>query len=169
MFKDDRVEGDKEKMRSPNVDPISGEAGAHPLGTGIGAATGGAAGAAIGAAAGPVGALVGAGVGAIAGGFAGHSAAEAVNPTAEDDYWRDNFHNRPYVEPNESYDDYRPAYQLGWESFRKYGGKGRSFEEVEDDIRREWERRKTRSPLTWDRARPAIRDAWDRVEHEMPA
>ncbi len=41
-----------------NEDPLTGESGAHPLGTGLGAAVGGAAtGAAIGAVAGPVGAI----------------------------------------------------------------------------------------------------------------
>ena len=50
-----------------NQDPISGEPGSHPVGTGIGAALGGA-GAAAGIVAGPAGAVVGAMAGAIAGG-----------------------------------------------------------------------------------------------------
>ncbi len=67
---------------SPNRDPISGELGAHPVGTGVGAAAGGvAAGAAVGSVAGPVGTAVGAAVGAIAGGLAGKGVAEAVEPT----------------------------------------------------------------------------------------
>src|SRR3954465_6822647 len=98
---DDLINEDRDR----NPDPITGAPGSHPIGTGIGAAGGGAAGAAIGAAIGatatgpaaPVGAVVGAVVGAIAGGLAGKGAAEAVNPTAEDAYWRDNYKNRPYA------------------------------------------------------------------------
>ncbi len=67
---------------SLNRDPLSGEAGAHPIGTGVGAAAGGiAAGAAVGSVAGPVGTVVGAAVGAVAGGLAGKGVAETVDPT----------------------------------------------------------------------------------------
>src|SRR5829696_8365005 len=98
-----------------NPDPITGAPGSHPIGTGVGAAGGGAAGAAIGAVGGPVGMAVGAVVGAVAGGLAGKGAAEAVNPTAEDTYWRSNHANRPYYEKDYDYDkDYRPAYEHGW-------------------------------------------------------
>jgi phage tail tape-measure protein len=66
-----------------NRDPLTGEPGSHPVGTGIGSAGGAAAGAAIGgAAAGPVGALVGGAVGAVAGGATGHAVGESANPTA---------------------------------------------------------------------------------------
>src|SRR4051794_39369259 len=96
-----------------NPDAITRAPRPHPIGTGVGAAGGGAAGAAIGAAvtgpAAPVGAVVGAVIGAVAGGLAGKGAAEAVNPTVEDEYWRANYSSRPYFEKNYSYDeDYRP-------------------------------------------------------------
>lgn len=80
------------KNRDANRDPISGESGSHPVGTGVGAVAGGAAGAAAGAAtgaavgtagAGPVGTGIGAAVGAVVGGLAGHGAAEGLNPTNE--------------------------------------------------------------------------------------
>ena len=58
-------------------DPITGEAGAHPVGVGVGAVGAGIAGAAIGAIAGPLGALVGAAIGVVAGGIAGHEIASA--------------------------------------------------------------------------------------------
>src|SRR3954451_905600 len=95
-----------------NRDPISGEPGAHPVGTGLGTAAGGAAaGAAGGAVGGPVGAVVGAVAGGIVGGLAGKSIAESVDPTAEDAYWRDNYANRPYYDASHTYDDYAPAYR----------------------------------------------------------
>jgi hypothetical protein len=143
-----------------NRDPITGAPGAHPVGTGIGAAGAGAAGAAIGSAAGPVGTAIGAVVGAVAGGLAGKGVAEAVNPTEEDAYWRENYTSRPYVEPGTSYDDYRPAYQYGWESRGRYSG--RKFDEVESELARDWEKAKAR--LSWEKAKNASRDAWEHVE-----
>ena len=58
-----------------NRDPITGEPGAHPIGTGAGAAAGGATGATVGAIGGPVGAVIGGAVGAVVGGLAGKGAA----------------------------------------------------------------------------------------------
>src|SRR5215207_7389003 len=147
-----------------NPDPITGAPGAHPIGTGVGAAGGGAAGAAIGAAvsgpAAPIGAVVGAVVGAVAGGLAGKGAAEAVNPTAEDQYWRSNHANRPYYEKD--YDkDYRPAYAHGWTSAAQH--RDRKFEDVEPVLQSDWDRNKGSSRLGWDKAKHATRDAFDRL------
>ncbi len=97
---------------SPNRDPLSGEKGAHPVGVGLGAAGAGAAGAAIGSVVGPIGTAVGAVIGAVAGGLAGKGMAEAIDPTIEDSYWRDNYSTRPYVAQGNSYDDFAPAVPL---------------------------------------------------------
>lgn len=149
-----------------NRDPITNEPGAHPIGTGAGGAGGAAAGAAIGGAVGgPVGALAGGAAGAIAGGLAGKAAAEAVNPTVEDNYWRENFGNRPYA-AGERYERWRPAYQHGWQSYGRYRGRG--FDEVEPDLRRDWEKTDGARDLSWERAREATRDAWHRVERAIP-
>lgn len=69
---------------SANLDPLSGEPGAHPVGTGLGAAAGGmAAGAAAGTVVGPVGTVLGAAAGAVVGGLAGKGVAEKVDPTKD--------------------------------------------------------------------------------------
>ncbi len=149
-----------------NRDPITKEPGAHPAGVGVGGAGGAAAGAAIGGAVGgPPGALVGGAIGAVAGGLAGKGAAEAVNPTVEDAYWRDNYKNRPYASAD-SYDRWKPAYEYGWNSYGKY--KGKKFEQVEPDLRRDWEKTEYNKNLTWDKARQASSDAWHRVERAIP-
>lgn len=153
--------------KDANRDPITDAPGAHPVGVGVGAASAGAAGALIGSAAGPIGTAVGAAVGALAGGLAGKGVAEAVNPTAEDAYWRENYRTRPYYATDYSYDDdYAPAYRYGWES--RYQNAGRSYEDVESDLERGWERFKGKSRLNWERARAATRDAWHRVERAIP-
>lgn len=147
---------------SANLDPLSGAPGAHPVGTGLGAALGGAvAGAATGTVAGPVGTVIGAAVGAIVGGFAGKGVAEAIDPTVEDAYWKANYSSRPYVEGNATYDDYGPAYGYGVQSFGN--NKGRSFDEVEPDLSRNWNTSRGNSSLTWDKAKGATRDAWNKV------
>ena len=145
-----------------NRDPITGAPGSHPVGTGVVAAVGGvAAGAAAGSVAGPVGTVIGAAVGAVVGGLAGKGVAESIDPTQEDAYWRDNYSSRPYVDAGSSYDDYGPAYGYGVNSYSKYPG--RSFEDVESDLSRDWDRARGTSSLTWDRAKNATRDAWHRV------
>lgn len=144
-----------------NEDPLTGAPGAHPVGVAMGAAGGAAAGAAVGAVAGPVGAAVGAAVGGLAGGLAGKGAAEAVNPTVEDAYWRGTYVERPYVETGRNYEYYQPAYRFGWESYSQYGQ--REFDEMDETLSREWDTRRGDSKQTWNEAREAARDAWNRV------
>ena len=145
-----------------NRDPITGEPGAHPVGTGTGAAAGAAAGATVGAIGGPVGAVVGGAIGAVAGGLAGKSAAEKVNPTIEDEYWRENYRARPYAKGDMAYETYQPAYRYGWETRSQYAG--RKFEDVESDLERGWDKTKGTSRLAWSDAKLAVRDAWHRVD-----
>jgi uncharacterized protein (TIGR02284 family) len=144
-----------------NRDPLAEEPGAHPVAFGLGAAGGGAAGAAVGAAAGgPVGAIVGMAAGAAAGGFGGKAVAEVVDPSAEDAYWRETYEREPYYEAGRSYDDYRPAYELGWS--RRAAGEA-EFALVEANLPREWETRRGSSALDWPQAREAALAAWDRA------
>jgi phage tail tape-measure protein len=151
--------------RDSNPDAITGAPGSHPVGTGVGAAVGGAAaGAAAGMAAGPIGAAVGAVAGAVAGGYGGKAVAEEINPTVEDAYWREEYPKRDYYDEDYTYDEIAPAYRLGWESRARY--RDRTFEDVEPKLREDWQ--KTERELSWDRARQASRDAWDRIERAMP-
>lgn len=153
--------------RDNNPDPITGAPGSHPVGVGVGAALGGAAaGAAAGAVAGPVGAVAGAVIGGVAGGYAGKAGAEAIDPTTEDDYWRENYRTRPYYTERSAYEEYQPAYRYGWESRSKYPGK--SFDDVEPELERGWSQSNPKSSMTWVNAKQAVRDAWDRVEQAMP-
>ena len=158
------VMDDTRKERNP--DPLTGESGAHPVGVGVGATGGAAAGAAVGSLGGPVGTVVGAAIGGVAGGLAGKSVAEQVNPTLEDTYWRENYRGRPYVESSRRYEEYQPAYRYGWESYRRYPGQ--RFDDVEEDLERDWEHAKGSSKLTWDKAKHATKDAWHRVERALP-
>ncbi len=143
-------------------DPITHTPGAHPLGVGAGAGAAGVAGAAIGGAvAGPVGAIVGATVGAFAGGLGGKAAAEAVNPTIEDEWWRDQYAQRPYAQPGVPYELVRPAYQYGWQARMMHADA--DWPEIEPTLAAGWPQARGESTLEWAEARHAAKDAWDRV------
>ena len=157
---------DNDYTREANPDPITGEPGSHPVGTGAGALGGAVAGAVAGTAiGGPVGAVVGGVAGAVGGAAAGHGLAEAVNPTVEDAYWRETYMTRPYVS-GEPYDVYQPAYRYAWESYPEY--RGRRFDEVESDLKRGWEKTTHAAKLGWEKAKHATRDAWHRIERALP-
>lgn len=167
----------RDKKMDDNRDPISGAPGAHPLGTGVGAAAGGVAGAAVAAAvaggvtgtavAGPAGTVAGAAIGAVVGGLAGKGVAENVNPTAEDAYWREQHRREPYYDKNYSYQDYQGAYRTGYEGYHRLGGPGKSFEDAEPELRREYEMSWPNSKLSWEKARPAARAAWSRFDRDL--
>ena len=136
-------------------------------GTGAGAVTGAAVGGVAagattgmlaGGVTGPVGAAIGAAVGAVAGAVMGKKAAD---PVAEDKYWRENHASRPYAQKDVDYEHYSPAYRTGVESYSR--NPGRSFDEVEPEMRQNWGSTRGQSSLEWDHARPAARSAWDRV------
>ncbi|MFN2507200.1 MAG: hypothetical protein ABR589_00310 [Chthoniobacterales bacterium] len=145
-----------------NPDPVTGEPGSHPIGAAVGAAGGGLTGAAIGAVVGgPAGAAIGAVVGGIAGAYSGKGVAETMNPTVEEQYWRENHPTQPWASPESTYEHYAPAYRTGYEGVRKYAGK--SYEQIEGDLARDYEKHDANPAIPWDRARPAVRAAWDRV------
>ncbi len=141
----------------------------RPVATGTGAVVGGAAGgiaggaaagAAVGGMTGPAGAAVGAVAGAVVGAMAGKGIANAVDPVAEDAYWRDTYETRPYAQ-GASYDEYRPAYGYGVDAFTRYPN--RRYEDIEPELARDWASRRGNSRLDWERAKHATRDAWQRV------
>lgn len=162
MKKPDTNQADKQNANDANRDPISGAPGAHPVGTGIGATGGAAAGAVIGAVAGPIGAAVGLVAGAVAGGLAGKGVAGKLDPTVEDSFWKSNYSKQKYVESNTPYAMYQPAYRTGYVGRDQYPGK--KFEEVEAKLQRDYEKSRGNSTLSWEKARPATRDAWNRGE-----
>lgn len=155
-----RESTDKEKQLR-NEDPLSGEAGAHPVGTGLGAALGGAAaGAVAGTVVGPIGTVVGTAVGAVAGGLAGKGIAEAYDPTQEVEFWRNEYALRPYYDKDLEFGEFEPAYQAGIEAFDP--STPVDFPEREMVARKHWEASHD-SPIDWDKARYAAEDAYTRL------
>jgi hypothetical protein len=99
---------------------------------------------------------------------AGHAAGEAVNLTVQDTYWRQAHIREPYYHKDYTYNDYAPAYRTGYEAAARHYGQRRRFDDLEPELRAQYERTKGSSRLGWERAKLAARAAWDRVERAMP-
>ena len=153
---------DETPERAADQESLSNAPGVHPVGTGVGVISGAAAGIAIGAAGGPIGAAVGGVVGAAVGGLAGKGIAEAVNPVEEDKHWRDSYVREPYFKPGSTYDYYAMGYRTGWEGRVRYDG--RSFSDVEPELRAEYESGRTDASADWKEGRLAAKAAWDRID-----
>lgn len=147
-----------------NPDPITGAPGAHPVGVGLGAAAGAiAAGALAGTlTAGPIGTAVGAALGAVVGGLGGKAAAESINPTAEETYWRESFAQQSFHREGSTYDDYATAYRLGIEAPSRHGDA--TFEAMEPELQSDYNALRGTSPIEWADARPATEAAWQRAK-----
>lgn len=81
-----------------------------------------------------------------------------VQPELEDAYWQSAFWAQPHYRRDYSYDDYAPAYCVGYIGYAQYGG---CFEDAEKSLCANWLRIKGDSRLSIDEALQAIRAAWD--------
>jgi hypothetical protein len=77
-----------------------------------------------------------------------------------DNYWRSNYTSRPYAS-GRSYDDLRSGYRYGTESASRY--EGRSWDDVETDLSRDWNSYEHRGQGTWENVKDAVKDAWARM------
>ncbi|HEY0969539.1 MAG TPA: hypothetical protein VGE02_01040 [Gemmatimonadales bacterium] len=134
----------------------------------VGGAVGGVSGAAAGAAAGtltagPVGTIIGAIIGAVGGGWAGVATSEAAGPSEDDEaYYRSHHGDASRGVADASYDRARPAYHLGHYAGLNPDYTGRTFDEVEGDLRRGWGDDVRARYGDWDAARPYARAAYER-------
>ncbi len=135
----------------------------HPLAGGVGAVSGGIAGAAIGSAIGPLGTATGAMLGAAIGTIAAKGIADGIDPDAETGYWERRYQEEPYHDSRYGFEDYGPAYQLGWRNYQSE----MPFEAAEKQMSEEWERGKGSSQLGWGQARHAAKAGWDRVHRNQ--
>ena len=78
----------------------------------------------------------------------------------EDAFWRRNFWQERYWRPDLDYEDYAPAYCVGYIGCAQYGG---DFHDAERSLCANWERIKCGSRLSLEEAMPAIKAAWDRT------
>jgi hypothetical protein len=83
-----------------------------------------------------------------------------VDCAGEDAYWQHAFRREAYYSPQLDYEDYAPAYCVGYAGFAQYGG---SFDEAEKSLVANWVRIKGDSRLPFEHARLAMRAAWERA------
>jgi len=148
-----------DEVEAPRIDATKPEV-SETLGEAAGGVSGVITGAALGALGGPIGSIVGAIAGAIAGWWAGHTiAGEAREYDRQyDPLYRQRFARS--LPADLSYDDIRPALQLGYLAGANPDWTGRRFDDVEPELRRGWE---TVAPRlgSWDSVRDYAHDAFD--------
>jgi hypothetical protein len=83
----------------------------------------------------------------------------------EDAHWHHAHSHERYYKPGLDYEDYAPAYCVGYMGYAQYGGR---FEDAEKSLCANWERIKGDSRLSLDDALPAMRAAWLRVAAARP-
>jgi hypothetical protein len=81
-----------------------------------------------------------------------------IDPQAHDGYWQAVYWAESYYRRGCEYEDYAPAYCVGYIGFAQYGG---AFDEAEKSLYANWLRIKGDSRLALDEAMQAIRAAWD--------
>ena len=83
-----------------------------------------------------------------------------INPTAEEAYWRDAYRREPYYRSEFTYEDYGPAYRVGYTGPVRRSG---PFEQIEPELKNDFDRVRGKSRLQWDEAREATRAAFRRA------
>jgi len=83
---------------------------------------------------------------------------DRINPALEDAYWQSVYWSEPYYRGDCGYEDYAPAYCVGYIGCAQYGGR---YEEAEKSLCANWLRIKGDSRLKLEEAMWAMRAAWE--------
>jgi uncharacterized protein (TIGR02271 family) len=81
--------------------------------------------------------------------------------TPDDEAYYRNHWNSNYASTGGSYDDYAPAYRYGSTLASSDQYRGRRWDEVEPEVRSDWEARNPGS--SWEKMKAAVRHGWDRM------
>ncbi|MBN3752668.1 cobalamin B12-binding domain-containing protein [Paraburkholderia sp. Tr-20389] len=68
-----------------------------------------------------------------------------------------------YAHEGLRYDEYVPAYHYGATMAREIRYQDRSWDEVEPEVQKDWERESSAGMGSWERFKAAVRHGWDRV------
>ena len=146
---------------------IHGHDEPRTTGDAVGEATGGLAGAAtsaaLGSLGGPIGTIIGGIAGAATGWWTGRAVSEAASTFDHDEpNYRQHFSSSSTSRSDMSYDRARPAYQVGHLAGMNPDYQGRSFDDVEVDLRRGWETGARDTHGDWNDVRDYARGAFER-------
>lgn len=165
-----RASSDVGNTASDARDTVNGGQGMSPntgrkVGEGVGGVSGIAAGAAIGSLGGPVGTVIGAIAGAVGGWWAGREVSDAATTYTEnhDEHYRNHFESQSGSARGrfKSYDQARPLYQLGDVAAQNPNYKGKSFDQVEGDLKRGWNKDMENQYGSWNDVRGTVANAYD--------
>jgi hypothetical protein len=84
----------------------------------------------------------------------------SIDPRKEEAHWRCCHEREPHGRSDRDFEDYAPAYCVGYVGCVQYGG---SYEDAQTSLHANWVRIKGDSRLSLEEAWQAIRAAWDRV------
>ena len=127
-------------------------------GEGVGGIGGALAGAGIGSVAGPIGTIIGGVAGALGGWWAGEKVGRAAEDFGDHEpYYREHFSANRVGDVD--WDDASVGYGLGHVAGRNPSYRGRSYDEVEADLRKGWKHR----DRDFDTMRPYVRTGFERT------
>jgi uncharacterized protein (TIGR02271 family) len=137
------------------------------VGEGVGGVAGVATGAAVGSIGGPVGTAIGAIAGAVGGWWAGRGVSDAATSftNGHDANYRTRFGDLPASSRGRltSYDQARPAYELGYLASQNPDYRGKSFDQIESNLRGGWTPEVERQAgYSWNDARNAVAEGYAR-------
>jgi hypothetical protein len=144
--------------------PENREADAKTLGEGSGGFLGAVTGMALGVAGGPVGLVLGGIAGAVGGWWAGHGIAKAIS-NDDDTFYRSHYESSPERLADRGYDDVRAGYFAGHLAGRNPDYAGRSFEEIEQDLRYGWSDSADAASTDWPTMRGYARTGFERARN----
>lgn len=90
----------------------------------------------------------------------GNPTIQATQDVLQDAFWHDHYHLQPYYVSGRGYDQYRPAYELGWKAAVQYPGDLASVLPV---LETQWPGAKGTSLLAWRQVSSAVQAAWERM------
>lgn len=85
---------------------------------------------------------------------------ERLGGRDDDSYYRNHYQSN-FASSGAAYDDYAPAYTYGSQMRSQYAG--RQWDDVETDLRTNWESRSAGGASTWEKMKAAVRHGWDRM------
>jgi len=132
------------------------------VGEAVGGVSGVVTGAAIGSMGGPIGTVIGGIAGAVGGWWAGRTVSEAASRFTDhdDNNYRQAYEARSDRLADRSYDDVRPAYQLGHIASENPDYNGKNFESIEADLQRGWSNDLRARHGDWAAVRPYAEEAY---------
>ena len=93
----------------------------------------------------------------------------AIDKTAEQKYWQNQFRNESYYEPGKKFEDYEPAYRTAIEGYGRYSDTAPTFDAAEKSLKADYEKLRDQTELGWDKAKNAAKAAGTASRRQCPA